>query len=158
MKDILYDAMIWLDKHIGDLICSWLTAALCYFLEIKGAINIMLAIIFADLAFGIAASIWCRKEKFSMEKFFIAVARAFVFTAFVSFLYALDKETHQKLAATYYIATWLISGAYLWSFLKNTDEVFGGKVIKLLQSFVQKTVQEKTGMDISDKEVENGRL
>lgn len=116
----------------------------------------MLAIIAADLIFGIAASVWRRKEKFSMEKFTVAAARAFVFTAFVSFLYALDRETHQELAATYYIATWLISGAYLWSFLKNTDEVFGGKVIKLLQSFVQKTVQEKTGMDISEKEAQNG--
>ena len=152
MLNYLYSALMWLYKHVEDLICGWFTAALCYFFEIKGAIHVMLIIIAFDLIAGITASVWRRKESFSMEKFFLAVGRAFVFTSFVLLLYAVDREMHQQVAASYYIAAWIISGGYLWSFLKNGDTIFGGRIFKMLQGFLRKEVQEKTGVDIAKEE------
>jgi len=155
MFEQLFNAIKWMCNQIEIILCSWFTAALCYFLEIKGAIHVMLAIMAFDLLAGIIASMWRRQEHFSMSKFSLAAARASIFIVFVLLIYALDKETHQDFAATYYIAVWIISGGYLWSFLKNAAQIFGGGIFKILQAFVKKQVEEKTGFDITEKEVEN---
>ena len=80
-----------------------------------------------------------------------------MFVIFILLLFALDKETHQEITASYFIATWIISGGYLWSFLKNASDIFGGGAIfKLLQGFLTRQVQDKTGVDLKEMEAENG--
>ena len=64
---------------------------------------------------------------------------------------------HQELAASYNIAAWLISGFYAWSASENMDTLFGGRLFAILKGFLEKRVEDQTGIDIQ-KTSENGRL
>lgn len=144
----------WIREHLLNLLCGYLFSMIGYFFEIKGAVHVMWLAIAFDLIAGITASTIRRKEKFSMDKFFTAIGRAIGVTVFVGLLYAMDKEMHQTVAASYYIAAYLISGFYAWSFLTNMDEMFGGRIFKLLKNAVVKNVEKETGVNIN--ETQNG--
>lgn len=110
-----------------------------------------------DLFAGILASVCKRKEKFSMSKLFVAIERAVGATVFVALLYAMDKEMDQNIAASYNIAAWLISGFYAWSALENMDQLTGSRIFGILKLFIAKRVEDNTGIDITEKEVENAK-
>lgn len=129
-------------------------AVLAYLAEIKGAVHVMWIIIAFDLLAGIAVSVWKRKEKFCMKKVFIAIGRTIGVTVFVALLYAMDKEMHQKTVASYNIAAWLVSGFFLWSFAENMHDLTGGRIFEILKSYINKRVENTTGVDLkpaSDK-------
>ena len=128
-------------------------AVIGYFSEIQGAVHVMWAALALDLIAGILKSVWARREKFCMEKAFIAVGRAIGATALVALLYAMDREMHQSVAATYNIAAWLIAGFYAWSISESMDQLTGGRIFCLLKSFFAKRVQEQTGVDITNENI-----
>ena len=91
-----------------------------------------------------------------MSKIFIAIGRAIGATVLVALLFAMDKEMHQEIAASYNIAAWLISGFYAWSASENMDTLTGGRIFGMLKGFIEKRVEQNTGVDlkkdtISDK-------
>jgi len=147
----------WLYNHFYNALCGLFFAVIGYFAEIQGAIHVMWAALLFDLLAGVLASVWKRKEKFSMSKIFTAVGRAIGASFLVALLYAMDKEMHQELAASYNIAAWLISGFYAWSASENMDTLFGGRLFAILKGFLEKRVEDQTGIDIQ-KTSENGRL
>jgi len=103
-----------------------------------------------DLVTGILASVLKKKERFSMTKFFTAVARAIGATVLVALLYAMDKEMKQEIAASYNIAAWLISGFYAWSASENMDTLTGGRIFGILKGFLEKRVEENTGVNLNE--------
>ncbi len=141
----------WLYNHIMNLLCGITVAMLAYLGEIKGAVHVMWIAILFDLIGGIMASLIVRRERFSMQKFIIAIVRAFAVTAFVGLLYAMDTEMHQDLAASYFIASWVISGFYAWSFLDNMDTLCGGRIFKILKGFLSRRMERTTGVDLEDE-------
>ena len=145
----------WLYNHLYNALCGLFFAVIGYFTEIQGAIHVMWAALLFDLLTGVLASVWKRKEKFSMSKLFIAVGRAIGASVLVALLYAMDKEMHQEIAASYNIAAWLISGFYAWSASENMDNIWGGRIFGLLKGFLEKRVEDQTGIDIQ-KTPENG--
>lgn len=144
----------WLNDHFYNMLCGIFIAVLGYFTEIRGVVHVMWAAIALDLLSGVIASVWKRKERFSMEKFFIAIGRALVVTIFIALSYAMDKEMHQDIAKSYNVAAWIISGFYGWSFLQNSSDIFGGLIFKMMKAFFAKKIQDQTGVDISEKEKE----
>ena len=146
----------WLYNHFYNTVCGIFFAIIGYFTEIQGAIHVMWAAILLDLFAGILASVYKRNEKFSMVKFFLAIDRAFAVTVFVALLYAIDRETHQEIAASYNIAAWIISGFYAWGWLENMGQLTGSRIFEILKGFLKKRVEDNTGIDISEKEAENG--
>ena len=92
-----------------------------------------------------------------MSKLFVAIERAVGATVFVALLYAMDKEMDQNIAASYNIAAWLISGFYAWSALENMDQLTGSRIFGILKLFIAKRVEDNTGIDITEKEVENAK-
>ena len=102
-----------------------------------------------DLVFGVMASVFKRGENFSMKKFFVAVGRCLALTVLVSLMYAIDKETSQDVASSYRIAAWFFSFWYAIGATKNMDELFGGKIFKAATGFLNRQVQEKTGVDVA---------
>ena len=147
----------WLYNHFYNALCALFFAVIGYFTEIQGAIHVMWAALLFDLLTGVLASVWKRREKLSMSKLFIAVGRAIGASFLVALLYAMDKEMHQELAASYNIAAWLISGFYAWSASENMDDLFGGRIFRILKGFIEKRVEDQTGIDIQRTQ-ENGRL
>ena len=145
--------MDWLCNHFYNILCGMFLAILGYFNEIQGAVHVMWAALAFDLITGIMASMLKRKEKFSMSKAFIAVGRAIGATVLVALLFAMDKEMHQQVAATYNIAAWLIAGFYAWSASENMDQLTGGRIFKILSGFIEKKVENTTGVDL-DSNVE----
>lgn len=145
--------MDWLYNHCYNILCGMFLAILGYFNEIQGAVHVMWAALAFDLITGILASMIKRRERFSMKKAFIAILRAIGATILVMLLYAMDKEMHQEVAATYNIAAWLIAGFYAWSASENMDELLGGKIFVVLKSFFAKRVQDQTGVDLNDGSV-----
>lgn len=139
----------WISDHFIHVICGYFLAILGYFFEIKSAVNVMLIAILFDFILGLTNSVIRRKEKFSMEKFSLAILRALIVTSFVALLFAIDKETHQTFAASYYIACWIISVSYAWSALKNADHLFKNKIFKVLRKTVEIKVKDETGVDLS---------
>jgi len=146
----------WLYNHLYNALCGLFFAVIGYFAEIQGAIHVMWAALLFDLLTGILASVWKRKEKFSMSKLFTAIGRAIGASFLVALLFAMDKEMHQEIAASYNIAAWLISGFYAWSASENMDNIFGGRIFGLLKGFLKKRVEDQTGIEIEETEVKNG--
>lgn len=145
----------WLINHILNFLSGIFFAVVGYFVEIKGAFHVMWLIILFDLITGILNSIIRKKERFSMSKFMIAIVRAMAVTVFVALLYGLDKEMHQTVASSYYIAAYLISGFILWSAADNMDELLGGGVFKLLKDYIVSKVKSSTGVDLKKRNNEN---
>lgn len=145
----------WLYSHLYNTVCGIFFAVLGYFAEIQGAVHVMWAVLVFDLITGIFVSLQVRKEKFSMSKFFKAIERAIGVTILVGLLYAMDKEMHQELAASYNIAAWLISGFYLWSASENMDTLTGGKIFGILKGFLAKRVEQSTGIDLNKTQTQN---
>lgn len=144
----------WLYNNLWNSLCALFFAVIGYFADIQGAVHVMWAALAFDLLAGILASVVKRKQKFSMSKAFIGIGRAIGATCLVALLYAMDKEMHQEVAATYNVAAWLISGFYAWSASENMDELFGGRIFGILKCFFAKRVQEQTGVNI-EKEISN---
>ncbi|WP_321321476.1 phage holin family protein [Labilibaculum sp.] len=140
--------MNWFSTHIGNTIAGIALAVLAYLAEIKGAVHVMWIIIAFDLIAGIMASLIKRKEKFCMKKVFVAIGRAIGVTVFVALLYAMDKEMNQKTIASYNIAAWLISGFFLWSFAENMFDLTGGRIFEILKTYINKRVENTTGVDL----------
>lgn len=138
----------WLYNHLYNALCGLFFAVIGYFAEIQGAIHVMWAALLFDLLTGIFASVYKRKEKFSMSKLFVAIGRAIGASFLVALLFAMDKEMHQEIAASYNIAAWLISGFYAWSASENMDNLFGGRIFGLIKGFLEKRVEDQTGFDI----------
>jgi len=128
-------------------------AIIGYFSEIQGAVHVMWATLAFDLIAGIMASLLKRKEKFSMSKAFTAVGRAIGATVLVALLYAMDKEMHQEVAATYNIAAWLIAGFYVWSASENMDQLTGGQIFRVLSGFIEKRVEDTAGIELNDNKI-----
>ena len=145
--------MDWLYNHFYNLLCGLFLAIVGYFSEIQGAVHVMWATLAFDLVVGIMASLLKRKEKFSMSKAFTAVGRAIGATVLVALLYAMDKEMHQDVAATYNIAAWLIAGFYVWSASENMDQLTGGKIFRVLSGFIEKRVEDTAGFDLNETEI-----
>jgi hypothetical membrane protein len=156
MKELLSSVSEWIYDHFLHIVCGYFLALIGYFAEIKSAVHVMWAAILIDLIFGILASIFRRKQKFCMIKFTLAVGRAIAVSILVALLYAMDKEMHQNVAASYYIAAYLISGFYAIGAAKNMDALFGGRIFLVLKSFFEKRVEETSGIDL--KNTENGKL
>lgn len=146
--------MTWLYERFYNAICGLIFAIAGYFLEIKGAVHVMWAALALDLAFGILASVVKRGEKFSMKKAFVGVGRAIGSTSLVALLYAMDKEMHQDVAASYYIAAWVISGFYAWSINQNLETLFGGGIFTLLKKIFSRRLREQAGINIENFENE----
>ena len=141
--------MDWNDfSNIGKFLTGVIVAAFAYLAEIKGAIHVMWVVIAFDLLAGTAASLLKRKERLSMKKFTIALFRALGVTVFVALLFAMDKEMHQKVAASHNIAAWLISGYFLWSFAENMDTLTGDRIFGVLKAYLNKRVHNTTGVDL----------
>jgi phage-related holin len=143
--------MDWLYDNFYNTLCAIFFAVIGYFTEIQGAVHVMWAALAFDLISGILASMIRRKEKFSMGKAFTGIGRAIGCTCLVALLYAMDKEMHQSVAASYNIAAWLISGFYAWSASENMDDLFGGKIFGILKTFFAKRVQETSGIDLNEQ-------
>ena len=88
-----------------------------------------------------------------MSKAFTAVGRAIGATVLVALLYAMDKEMHQDVAATYNIAAWLIAGFYVWSASENMDQLTGGKIFRVLSGYIEKRVEDTAGFDLNETEI-----
>jgi len=140
----------WLYNHFYNALCGLFFAVIGYFAEIQGAVHVMWAALAFDLVTGILASVLKKKERFSMTKFFTAVARAIGATVLVALLYAMDKEMKQEIAASYNIAAWLISGFYAWSASENMDTLTGGRIFGILKGFLEKRVEENTGVNLNE--------
>ncbi len=138
----------WLSDHFYNTLCGIFFAVIGYFSNIQGAVHVMWAALAFDLVVGILASIVKRKEKFSMSKAFTAIGRAIGATVLVALLYAMDREMHQEVAATYNIAAWLIAGFYAWSASENMDHLAGGKIFRMLAGFIEKRVEDTAGIDL----------
>jgi uncharacterized membrane protein YeaQ/YmgE (transglycosylase-associated protein family) len=130
-------------------------ALIGYFTEIQGAIHVMWAALLFDLIAGLANSMITKKERFSMPKFFVAIVRAIGASVLVAILYAMDKEMNQKIAASYNIAAWLISGFYVWSASENMDQLTGGRIFGILKGFLGKKIEKDTGIDLNDDTMKN---
>jgi len=144
----------WLSNHFYNSICALFFAVIGYFSEIQGAIHVMWAALALDLVVGILTSVIKKREKFSMSKAFIGIGRAIGASCLVALLYAMDKEMHQEVAATYNIAAWLISGFYAWSASENMDTLFGGRIFGILKTFFAKRVEDQTGIKLKESESE----
>lgn len=140
----------WLYNHIYNTLCGLFFAVVGYFAEINGAIHVMWAALLFDLITGILRSLIRRKQRFSMSRLFTAISRAIGATVLVALLYAMDKEMHQEIAASYNIAAWLISGFYAWSASENMDELTGGRIFKILKGFLEKRVETTTGINLNE--------
>lgn len=140
--------MNWLYNHILNIFSGIFFAVIGYFAEINGAIHVMWLVILFDLIAGIMNAIIRKKERFSMTKLFVAIIRAITVTVFVGLLYAMDKEMHQTVAASYNIAAYVISGFFLWSAADNMDELLGGGIFKILKDYVSDRVKSITGVDL----------
>jgi phage-related holin len=142
----------WICDHINHLISGLFFWFISYFIEIQAVVHVMWIAIALDLLSGVTASVWKRKERFSMKKFFIAIGRALIVTIFIALLYAMDKEMHQDIAKSYNVAAWIITGFYAWSFMQNSSDIFGGLIFKMINGFIEKRVEKETGVDLT-KEV-----
>jgi len=145
----------WLYNHFQNTICAVFFAIVGYFTEIQGAVHVMWAALAFDLITGILASMVKRHEKFCMSKAFTAIGRAIGATALIALLYAMDKEMHQEVAATYNVAAWLICGFYAWSASENMDDLFGGKLFRILKDFFAKRVEDQTGIQLENKDYQH---
>ncbi|MBL7970910.1 MAG: phage holin family protein [Prolixibacteraceae bacterium] len=150
VTDWFVDFLVWLYRAFTDLVCSIFFAAIAYFFEVQGAIHVMWGAMAVDLVFGVSASVFRRGEKFCMKKFTVAVGRCLALTILVGLMYAIDKETSQDMASSYRIAAWFFSFWYVIGATKNMDELFGGKIFKAFNSFLNRQVQDRTGVDIQD--------
>ena len=150
--------MNWFSSHIGNTIAGIIMAVLAYLSEIKGAVHVMWAIMAFDLIVGILASLIKKKEKFCMKKVFVAIGRGIGVTVFVALLYAMDKEMHQKTVASFNIAAWLISGFFLWSFAENMYTLTGGRIFEVLKSYINKRVENATGVDLKPASDKNKKI
>ena len=144
----------WLYGHFYNTLCGFFFAIAGYFLEIRGAVHVMWAALALDLLFGILVSVVRRGEKFSMTKAFVGIGRALGSTALVALLYGMDKEMHQVVAASYYVAAWVISGFYAWSINQNLELLFGGGIFTLLKKIFSRRLQEQAGINIENLENE----
>ena len=151
MIQSIIDWLAWFYHHIQNLLCGVFFALVAYLAEIQGAVHVMWIALALDLITGIGASVWKRKEKFDMDKLFVAVGRAIGATVLVALLYAMDREMQQDIAASYNIAAWLICGFYAWSASENMDSMFGGRLFGLLKLFFERRVESASGIDISEE-------
>lgn len=145
----------WICNHFYNWLCGLFFALIGYFTEIQGAIHVMWAALLFDLIAGLANSLITKKERFSMTKFFVAIVRAIGASVLVALLYAMDKEMNQKIAASYNIAAWLISGFYVWSASENMDQLTGGRIFGILKGFVSKKIEKDTGINLNDDTMKN---
>lgn len=145
----------WICNHFYNWLCGLFFALIGYFTEIQGAIHVMWAALLFDLIAGLANSLITKKERFSMTKFFVAIVRAIGASVLVALLYAMDKEMNQKIAASYNIAAWLISGFYVWSASENMDQLTGGRIFGILKGFVGKKIEKDTGINLNDDTMKN---
>lgn len=148
------DATIeWLYDNFLGLVSAYFGAILGYFYEIHAAVHVMWVAIGLDLLAGIAASVFRRKEKFSMDKFMVGIGRAIVVSVLVLLLFSMDKEMYQTITPSYFIAAYAISGFYAYGFVVNAEKFLGGKagkVFRMLRGIINTQVQEKTGVDLDD--------
>ena len=147
--------MNWLYDHFYNTLCAVFFAVIGYFAQIQGAVHVMWAALAIDLASGILAALIKRKEKFQMAKVFTAIGRAIGATILVALLYAMDREMKQTFAASYNIAAWLISGFYAWSASENMDELFGGRIFRILKCFISRLVEESSGINLNHTNEQN---
>lgn len=145
----------WFIHHIYNMLSGLFFAVIGYFAEINGAIHVMWVALALDLLSGILRSVIVRKQRFSMKRLFVAIGRAIAATVFIALLFAMDKEMNQSIAESYNIAAWIISGFYAWSISENMDELLGGKIFRVLKLFIEKRVENNTGINLKDVDSED---
>ncbi len=139
-----------MNNHVYNALSGLFFAIVSYFVEITGAIHVMWIALLLDLISGISRSIIVRNERFCMKRLFVAIARAIAATVLVALLYAMDREMNQHLAESYNIAAWIISGFYAWSISENMDALLGGKIFRVMKLFIEKRVENNTGVNLNE--------
>lgn len=141
----------WTENHLWDFVSGVFFVFLSYFAELKGAFHVMFAAFLLDLVLGIWASKRIRKERFSMDKFFVAILRMCISYSLVMLLYAMDKEMKQETVSLANITAWMVTGSLIYSAAKNGFQITSSKIFLKIMELINKKVQDNTGMDIEEQ-------
>ena len=140
----------WWNDHICNFIAAILLAIITYFADIKGPIVVMFAAFCFDLLLGIIASRKIDKEKFKMDKFFVAIERIVIACLMIMLLFAMGKEM-QIAVDLYKFAAWMVTGFIGYSAAENGYRLTGGKFFLAIKNIISKKVEENTGIDIDNE-------
>lgn len=152
MYNKLISMLYWSIDHYWNIVSGLFLACLAYFSEIKGNFYVLFAAFMFDLWLGIWASKSVKKEKFSMEKFWLAWKRLAITLVIIMIFFAMDKEMHQDTISLANITSWLVTGFIVYSAAENGFAITGGKIFLIIKSFIKTKVQDNTGMDIDNNE------
>lgn len=137
----------WWSDHFYNFLSGLFLACITYFAEIKGTVVVMLAAFALDLVLGIYAAKKVKHEKFSMNKFFVAVERMLIACLLIMLLFAMGKEMEIG-AELYKFGAWMITGFVGYSAAENGYQITGGKFFLALKELLKKKVEDNTGIDI----------
>ncbi len=115
----ILNSIAWIFDNIWNLIVGIIVYLIAYFAEVKGGVHIMFFAFIADFFLGIIKSRVMNKEKFKMNKAFIAFMRFLISIVIISLLFGMDTEMDQSTISMYKIFTYLVTGAWIVSFADN---------------------------------------
>lgn len=155
MDEAIKNVIRWLSPYydrLNSFIAGCIASIFGYLLPVKDIVHLMIFFFVIDVIFGAWAAKKVRKEKFSAKIIWNhTMPRMLLSIVMVLGAYMWDTVYCQDIVSTYKVVGWFISGVLLFSIAENGYRITKWSVFQKLGSLFQSKVQEKTGMDISDK-------
>jgi phage-related holin len=144
----------WFELHIWNVFSGLICGLFAYFTPIRNIIILMFLFIIFDLITGVIAA-RKRGEAITSEKMWNTVHKMLISIALVILLYSVDKEFNIiNIVSTHKITGLFVVGFELWSILENAVQITNNSIFRALKKFMHDKVEEKTGVDMEQKEEE----
>lgn len=145
---------LWIKEIFSDsltVITGLFSSVVGYFLPMKDVLTVLAVFFVIDMLAGYWKNKKLYKERFSKRKVFeTTVPRMIAVMTFIMMLFVWDVSFKQEYVSTYMVVGWFICGVLLFNIAKNFYLITRWKPFKDLGGFVQKQVEDRTGMEISD--------
>ena len=152
MTDTILRSISRIADNVYALLSGFVATVFGYFLPIKDIVHLMILFFILDVVFGYWAAHKIRKERFSVKIIWShTMPRMLISLVMVLGAFMWDTVYCQDVVSTYKVVGWFISGVLLFSIAQNGYLITKWSVFPKLGILFQSKVQEKTGMDISDK-------
>jgi phage-related holin len=144
----------WFELHIWNVFSGLICGLFAYLMPIRNIVILMLAFIIFDLITGIIAA-RKRGEAITSSKMWNTANKTLISITLVVLLYAVDKEFNIiGTVSTHKIMGLFVVGFELWSVLENAVQITNHSIFKASKKFMHDKVEEKTGVDLEQKEEE----